>query len=200
MGKAEFISDLKQKCQQHGVSLILVNSKHIEHKGEKYGGWFDPDTLELYCAFRHWSKAQLELLVHESCHLDQHIQKTKIWTDAIRFDAWNKWGRWLDGEEFKRAEVRKFMRLIQLAEMECEQMSVDKIKRFRLPIDIKRYRAKANSYILFYTLMLDTRKWVDNKGPYKFPSIVAMMPTDRIIDEFSMSDELKALYISKVYK
>lgn len=200
MSKARFISDLKGLCKEHGVSLFLVNGKHIDHKGERYGGWFDPDTLELFCAYRRHSIIQLEILVHESCHLDQHIEKRPMWQAAIKYDAWNKWGRWMSGEEFKPFQVKRFMRLIQLAEMECEQMSVEKIKKYRLPIDIRRYRAKANSYLLFYTLMLDTRKWVDDKGPYKFPSIVREMPSDRIISDFSMSEDLKKLYISKVYK
>lgn len=199
-GRVKFISDLRESCEKHGVKLFMIPEKHIVFKGDKFGGWFDPDTMELHCAYRPWSTNQLELLVHESCHLDQHIKRTKIWTDALRFDAWNKWGDWMDGKEFDKQTVKTFMRLIQLAEMECEQMSVKKIRKYGLPIDIDNYRAKANSYILFYTLMLETRKWVETKGPYKFPSIIKQMPRNKILTTFDMSDELKQLYISKVYR
>lgn len=79
-------------------------------------------------------------------------------------------------------------------------MSVRKIRKYDLDIDINRYRAKANSYILFYTLMAETRKWIDNKAPYKYPSILKHMRRDQIITDFRMGDEMKELYKSKIYK
>jgi len=199
VSKERFISDLKLSCERHGISLFLIPEKHIEFNGDKFGGWFDHEKKELHCAYRSANKNQLELLVHESCHLDQHIKQTPIWVEAIKYQSWHKWEAWLNGKHFPDKVVRKFLRLIQFAEMECEQMSVKKIRKYGLDIDLDNYRAKANSYILFYTLMYDTRKWVRKKPPYKFPSILKHMVRHKIITDFSMSDKLKNLYIEKVY-
>lgn len=200
MSKQKFIQDLKDKCEKHGISLHLVPEKHIIHEGEIYGGWFDPYKNELKCSYRDRNKPQLELLVHESCHLDQHIQMTKIWYKSLRNNVWEKWYKWMNGSDYSPAQVRAFMTSIQLVEWECECMSVEKIKKYKLPIDLARYKKKANSYILLYTLMRETRKWPDRKGPYRFPSIINKMRGDRILSDFGMSEELKELYKLKIYK
>jgi len=192
-----FIEDLETKCKEYGVKLVLYDMKFIENDGDKFGGWFDADNKELHCAFPDKIQTKyVELLVHESCHLDQWIENTKYWTIERRNNSLTEVWKILKGEKVNK--LKYHLRNVQMMEAECEKMSIEKIKDYDLGINIERYAMKANSYLLFYSVLVETKKWTDYP-PYKFKDIWRGLP-DKILSNFEISGDLKQLYFDKCYK
>ena len=74
----KFIEQLKRDCKSNQIGLFLYDQKFIIEDGDKFGGWFDPDNKELHCAFPDKIQSKyVEVLIHESCHMDQWIENTK---------------------------------------------------------------------------------------------------------------------------
>lgn len=192
-----FIKELKIKCKKYNVKLILYNQKYIEEDGEKFGGWFDPIGMELHCAFPDKIQSKyVEILIHESCHLDQWIENTKYWNLEVINNSLNTLWETLKGKKVKNLKFH--LRNVQMMEAECEKMSIEKIKDYDLGIDINKYTQKANSYLLFYTLLIETKKWTDYP-PYKYGVIWRKIPI-KILSKFHLNDDLKSLYLNKCYK
>ena len=192
-----FIEDLETKCKEYGVKLVLYDMKFIENDGDKFGGWFDADNKELHCAFPDKIQTKyVELLVHESCHMDQWIENTKYWAIERRNNSLTEVWKILKGEKVNK--LKYHLRNVQMMEAECEKMSIQKIKDYDLGINIERYAMKANSYLLFYSVLVETKKWTDYP-PYKFKDIWRGLP-DKILSNFEISEDLKQLYFDKCYK
>ena len=192
-----FIEDLETKCKEYGVKLVLYDMKFIENDGDKFGGWFDADNKELHCAFPDKIQTKyVELLVHESCHMDQWIENTKYWTIERRNNSLTEVWKILKGEKVDK--LKYHLKNVQMMEAECEKMSIQKIKDYDLGINIERYAMKANSYLLFYSVLVETKKWTDYP-PYKFKDIWRGLP-DKILSNFEISEDLKQLYFDKCYK
>ena len=192
-----FIEDLETKCKEYGVKLVLYDMKFIENDGDKFGGWFDADNKELHCAFPDKIQTKyVELLVHESCHMDHWIENTKYWTIERRNNSLTEVWKILKGEKVNK--LKYHLRNVQMMEAECEKMSIEKIKDYDLGINIERYAMKANSYLLFYSVLVETKKWTDYP-PYKFKDIWRGLP-DKILSNFEISEDLKQLYFDKCYK
>ncbi len=192
-----FIEDLETKCKEYGVKLVLYDMKFIESDGDKFGGWFDADNKELHCAFPDKIQTKyVELLVHESCHMDQWIENTKYWAIERRNNSLTEVWKILKGEKVNK--LKYHLRNVQMMEAECEKMSIEKIKDYDLGINIERYAMKANSYLLFYSVLVETKKWTDYP-PYKFKDIWRGLP-DKILSNFEISEDLKQLYFDKCYK
>lgn len=192
-----FIEDLETKCKEYGVKLVLYDMKFIENDGDKFGGWFDADNKELHCAFPDKIQTKyVELLVHESCHMDQWIENTKYWAIERRNNSLTEVWKILKGEKVNK--LKYHLKNVQMMEAECEKMSIEKIKDYDLGINIERYAMKANSYLLFYSVLVETKKWTDYP-PYKFKDIWRGLP-DKILSNFEISEDLKQLYFDKCYK
>jgi len=193
----KFIDDLKAKCKLYNVKLFLYDQKYLVEDNEKFGGWFDPVKKELHCAFPNKIQSKyVEILIHESCHLDQWIENTKYWNLEVINNSLNTLWETLKGKKVKNLKFH--LRNVQMMEAECEKMAIEKIKFYDLGIDINKYTQKANSYLLFYTLLIETKKWTDYP-PYKYGVIWRKMPI-KILSKFHLNDDLKSLYLNKCYK
>lgn len=192
-----FIEDLENKCKQYNVKLFLYDLKYIESEGDKFGGWFDPDNKELHCAFPDKIQTKyVELLVHESCHMDQWIENTKYWSRERANNSLTEVWKLLKKE--KVPNLKFHLRNVQMMEAECEKMSIQKIIDYDLGIDVKKYAMKANSYLLFYSILKETNKWTDYP-PYKFKDIWQNMSSE-ILNKFEIDEKMKQLYFDKCYK
>ena len=83
-------------------------------------------------------------------------------------------------------------------EAECERMAIEKIKKFDLGLNIPNYIQRANTYLLFYTLLKTTKRWSDY-SPYRHKCIWSLMNDEFIADSFVINKELKQLFIDKCY-
>lgn len=192
------ISDVKEKCEKLGVKLTLSPEKTILMSENVYvGGYFsdEEDVVELACAMGQpdFEKTIL-LFVHESCHLDQWSesdQEDSIWAKG---DTMGIIDGWLNGEELSEKELNEsFKQSIDL-ELDCEKRSVEKIKKYNLPINTEHYIQKANAYILFYNYVKKHRKWSNPGNPPYGDKIWPFAPKTWLDDYTQIPKELEEAY------
>ena len=100
--------------------------------------------------------------------MDQWIENTKYWSRERSNNSLTEVWKLLKKE--KVSNLKFHLRNVQMMEAECEKMSIQKIIDYDLGIDVKKYAMKANSYLLFYSILKETNKWSDYP-PYKFKDI-----------------------------
>jgi hypothetical protein len=187
-----FIQFVKDECKRLGIKTHIKNVKYVKLSGNiRCSGYFDDVDAILACSMG--AKDGLEILVHEYCHLTQ-------WQDGL--DLWKKAGRalpvideWLEGK-YKRPETlkRAFDIAIRL-EKDNEMRSVRMINEWGLNIDTDKYIKKANSYLMFYNWMKQTRKWSKpTNQPYHNKRIVAAMPTNFKLDYSKLPKRFETIY------
>jgi hypothetical protein len=107
----------------------------------------------------------LQVFLHETCHLDQRIERPK-WFDS-RDNLVTELDRWLSKEiGAKDISWNDIAKIVEL-EHDCEARSLQKIKDFGLPINLEEYAQKANSYLASYANTFKDRKW--DSAPYTDP-------------------------------
>lgn len=206
MNPDEFISLLKKQCEENGVKHLFPDTPKVSYQGSEHmqvSGYFnDVPELVLACAIGKPVEEWIEIAVHESCHMDQWLDKDELWSNIRKdgVDCDKNMDDWLGGKEFSVEEYTHFVRTMQLVEIDCEIRSVKKIQTLGLSINIDNYIKKANSYLFFYTVILQTKKWCE-KPPYSVPEIVNAMPGYFLpVKEYlSISDEILKLYEQKCY-
>lgn len=204
-----FLEFIKKECKEAGVECLLPETEKISYPGTggmMVSGYFDDKSNPpvLACAIGKPLEKWIETLVHESCHMDQWKEKSKIWASiyADGIDCDKRMDEWLAGKkEFTKEEYTYFIRTMQAMEIDCEKRSVEKIKNLNLPIDINKYIKAANSYMYFYSIMLETHKWCD-VAPYDVPEIMDIMPEYfPDTEEYNnISDEMLNLYKEKCHE
>lgn len=193
----KFIEQLKKDCRANQIGLSLYDQKFIIEDGNKFGGWFCPVKKQLHCSFPNKLQTKfVELLIHESCHMDQFLNQTPKWVKEQNNDSLSIFWEWLKNPT--KININPHLLNVQLMEAECEQLSIQKIIDLDLGINTQQYTQKANSYLLFYSVLKETKKWCDYP-PYKFKDIWRGLP-DKILSNFEISEDLKQLYFDKCYK
>jgi len=108
--------------------------------------------------------------------MDQFLEKHPLWSKADAGITMIE--KWCAGTNYSQERiVQGFKDTIEL-EWDCEKRTEKKIKKFKLDIDMTRYRQAVNSYLFSYWQCFKTRKWV--QFPYNNPKIVNKMP-DKIL-------------------
>jgi len=203
----DFLEIVKQDCIKAGVTYFFPQTEKVDYPGTadmKVSGYFD-DKIgpTLACAIGKPVEDWYEILIHESCHMDQWAEHSKLWTDvtANDIDCDKGMDEWLAGKEMHPDEYTYYIRTMQFLEIDCEKRSVKKIKDLGIDIDTVMYTKKANSYLFFYSVMLETHKWCDI-APYNVPEIVNMMPGYFLEekDYCNVPEELLNLYKEKCYE
>jgi hypothetical protein len=202
----DFLEIIKKECEKNNVILLCPDTEKVAYPGSgnmMVSGYFD-DKIgpTLACAIGKPADQWYEILVHESCHMDQWAEKSVLWTNIYKdgIDCDKGMDDWLNGVEFHEDEYTHYIRTMQAVEIDCEKRSIKKIKELGLPINTNSYIKRANSYLFFYSVMLTTQKWCDT-APYNVPEIVNMMPDYFLEDaEYLVVPEaLLELYKEKCY-
>ena len=115
----------------------------------------------------------MDVLVHESCHLDQFIGKSKLWNSSN--DPVHVVEAWIKGKKVSLNKRDEAFNNALLLELDCEKRSIKKIKKYKLNIDTEQYAQKANSYLFAYLVALHEKRWYTS--PYENPKIWKEMPT-----------------------
>jgi hypothetical protein len=117
-------------------------------------------------------KEWLDVLVHESCHMDQYLEGYKYWkcgdSSLLIIDAW------LTGKKKTHKELVKATKNVIMLELDCERRTVQKMKKYKIPFNASLYTQKANSYLFGYWATLRDRKWYP--FPYEKKEIYSKMP------------------------
>jgi hypothetical protein len=180
MDMAEFVGKTVLEMAAKGIKIQLSPGKSILHSdGTNCSGWFDPAEKEFACATG--SESWLEIYAHEYCHFTQWLDGVlKEEGDVENEDAiWE----WLGGADFPFETVEMSVRASQDLEADNERRTVALIRKYDLPIDVTTYIQKSNAYLLFYDVVLRTRRWSNGDTPsYSVPEIYQKLPGDRILD------------------
>lgn len=166
---------------ENNVNIHLKNSKKISENNElaEYNGWFNSDPLEFVIAASKNINSWLPILLHEYCHFRQWIEKYYIWTEIDKFEKKHPiyWNEWLTKKiEYNPRIINKWIRLSRDLELDCEKRTVEFIKQEQLDINIEQYIQGANTYILFYNVVAELRKWYKGTAPYEVIEISSTMP------------------------
>lgn len=131
----------------------------------------------------------LEVLVHEFCHFLQFSEAEPKYTrlflneDNMLNEMWD----WLDGDvEFVTKRKNLIFNSVIDMERDCEKRSVEMIKKYSLPIDLKEYQENAILYLYYYTYAKKYRTWF--LDDISFDDLI-----DVDISSMSLEDDFKKL-------
>ena len=140
-----FLDSLKYQCTLNGIKYLFPKTPQVSYPGSgniKCSGYFDdaPNPI-IACALDKPTEDWLEILIHETCHMDQWIENIELWNNIKKdgIDCSVCMDDWLNGKDFTKEEYTHFIRTMQLVEIDCEKRSVDKIIHLDIPIDIEGY-------------------------------------------------------------
>lgn len=201
----ELIRDIFLNARLNDVKFNLSNEEKIHYpNGSEFfvSGYFLGDENENYpelgIAVGGKKEDWLPVLLHESCHMDQWVERSAVW--ALSYiggkDIYDMLDEWINGKEFIQWEIDKIIKNCIEIELDCEKRVLDKIIKNKLSgINQYEYIQKANSYVMFYCAILKNRKWYDN-APYKDENVWGEMPS-RFLDKeeyFNCREEYLNLY------
>jgi hypothetical protein len=192
-----FIEDLKLYTKENNIKLVLSPEKGVQFSegGILCNGYFDDITSTLACALGKDVSQWLVILLHESCHMDQWVEKVPEWTENVGMDNIEKW---LNGDDtVNMNNIDNEIKTSIIVEVDCEKRTVEKIKKYGLDsiINIDEYIQKSNAYVLFYLWMRKNRKWYTiGKEPYNITDIVNVMPKTFDINYTILDSNIEKTY------
>lgn len=180
----------------------LLNNRRVIMDGLGCSGYFGDEPLELVVACGKPSRDWLKILVHETCHRDQWAENSRWWRYKVDgYDPLIWLHEWLSGETNLRGKkLSDVLTGSAMIELDCEKRSVEKIKKYELPIDLWEYRKKANAYVWFYQAMRYTRRWyAKGKSPYQVEAVWKAMPNDFDNDYTRIPKKFKDLILAHCF-
>ena len=173
-GIKKLIADTAAKCVQNKIEFHITNTHAVNADGIITSGYFDDTSLVVAGGKKDW----VDVLAHESCHMDQFLEKDLIYMGSN--DSLAAIDDWLVGKEFSNTTlIRKFIDVIKM-ELDCEKRTVKKLKKYKIYSDTTQYIKQVNAYLFGYWATFRDRVWcpfpynnkkIVNKMPNKFVSI-----------------------------
>ena len=165
-----FVGAVASLCALKKITLRLVAQPRVRIDGDYGSGFFNERQLVVATGVPDW----LGVLVHESSHVDQYIEGSRLWTEVDpHLIAVNSWLADTSKGRKIRNKLESFKCVLAL-ELDAERRSLKKIARYSLPIEKKVYAQKANSYLFGYTQAMRSRRWFPEA--YTYPEIWKRMP------------------------
>jgi hypothetical protein len=187
-----FIQFVKDECKRLGIRTHIKDVKYVKLSPKiRCSGYFCDEERVLACSMG--AKDGLEILVHEYAHLTQWQDGYKLWKEAGK--ALPIIDEWLEGKYKRPQTLQKAFDIAIELERNNEMRSVRLINEWGLSIDVDKYIKKANSYLMFYNWMKQTRKWSKpTNQPYHNKRIVAVMPTNFKLDYSKLPKRFETIY------
>lgn len=197
MALQEFLDELYISAQNNNIKLELVDEPSILINGIKYSGVFQSNIPSLSVAIGKPEAQWQEILIHESCHMDQWIEQCAAWRNTAE-KGYSFVADWLEGTcELSDKKLNQYIRNCIVLERDCEKRTVKKIKQYKIDIDINQYVKKANAYLFFYRFVQKNRRWNAQHPAYEEPTIIAAMPNKILnIKEYKNYELYEELYNS----
>lgn len=175
----KLISDIALKCIQHKINFRLEYTDQVDQENIACSGYFDEESLVVATKKRH-TQDWLDTLVHESCHLDQFIEKSPLWGDEKSLFIVEDW---IHGKNIRKSILEKGFKNTLALEMDCEKRTIAKMEKYNICFNKKDYIQKANSYLFSYTYAYINKAWYPQ--PYEKPRIYKHMPSKFLkVDEY----------------
>lgn len=187
----KLIADISKKCIENKINFRLEYAEQIDTNNIPCSGYFDESSLVVATKKKN-IQDWLDILIHESCHLDQFVEKSPVWVpDELGLYVVEDW---IKNKKINSKKVETaFINTINL-ELDCEKRTVRKIKKYKLKINTKEYIQKANSYLFGYGVSFHKKTWPST--PYEKPYIYKKMPKKflKAEDYFNIPSEILKLY------
>ena len=187
----KLIADVAQKCVENKINFRLENTDQVNTGNVLCSGYFDEESLVVATKKKN-TQDWLDVLVHESCHLDQFLEKSSFWIpDELGLFIVEKW---LKNKKINLKKVKNaFINTINL-ELNCEKRTVKKLKKYKIKFDDELYIQKANSYLYGYGVSFEKKVWPSK--PYEISSVYKKMPKKFLKAEeyFNIPDHILKLY------
>lgn len=196
----DFIRDLDLCTSYYNIKLILTLQPYVNlgmDEKTKCNGYFDDVSEVIAVATSKPIEQWFPTLVHESCHFDQWRYFTKVWSDYSNNSCSdNKLDDILTGKlVLSENDNKEYFRISRELELDCERRTINKIKEYNLPIDIKKYAKGAASYVLFYNYVEKYKKWyVMGREPYNTESILKEMPESLDGDFSKLEPHIESMF------
>jgi hypothetical protein len=187
----KLIADVSKKCIENKINFRLEYAQQVDANHIPCSGYFDETSL-VVATKKKDVQDWLDILIHESCHLDQFVEKSKVWTpDELGLFVVEAWIR--NKKINSKKAIEAFHNTI-LLELDCEKRTVKKIKKYKLSFNIDLYIQKANAYLYGYGVSYKKKVWPNR--PYEKLFIVNKMPKKFLKTEeyFNIPDDLLSLY------
>jgi hypothetical protein len=199
----KFIEDLKQTCKENNIDIILSEDTHVDYPNSdmRVNGYFtDKPTPRLATAIGKPEEQWVEILIHESSHMDQYLENIDAWKNLFVTedkDATDLMDEWLSSKiELDDEELNRIIGLSQNIELDCEKRSIEKIKKYGISVDVDKYIQKANAYVYFYSIIKKYRKWYKpGKEPYNTIEVYEKLPNHFDNDYENIPMEIEELYV-----
>jgi len=170
----KLVSDVTELCLKHNVSLKLSATESVMADSIICSGYFDNDNLVVAAKKKDW----VDVFAHESCHMDQYIEKVPIYDKGD--DGIQIVDSWLEGKDYSNGKLLEAFKNSILMELDCEKRTVKKLKKYKIQFNEKKYIKQVNSYLFSYWATYRDRKWFP--FPYNKPNIYNKLP-DRFLSE-----------------
>jgi hypothetical protein len=162
------INSIRSKARYYGIKIVLLREGTEKETDVFYGDRLIVEVNE--DSIYDW----IHQFLHESCHMDQDFGRTKVsketrerW-DAASKDLWD----WLGGK--KRLSKKRIDYVVETViemEKDCEMRTVQKIKDFKLDIDIPGYIRQANVHLYSYLIFKQKRAYIQKIGMGQLPYV-----------------------------
>jgi len=167
----KLISDITTKCIQNGINLRLEYVDQVDQENIPCSGYFDEETLAV-ATKKEKTQDWLDILAHESCHLDQFLEGPPVWIPDK--DSLFIVEDWIHGKNLHKKTLEKGFKNAISIELDCEKRTVIKMQKYKIRFNKKQYIQKANSYLFSYIYAFVNRTWYPK--PYENPKIYNNMP------------------------
>lgn len=175
--------------------------------GIECDGYFDENNMTLNVA--HKSPRFVQVLVHESCHMDQMIEKDRtnirlrfpksflsvnndssLLTDETYEGNWI-FDQWNAGKiKLNNRQLNMLINRIMENERDCEERTVNKIKKWKLDeiINLEDYIRHANIYVLTFEMIKKLKCWVTFfNHPESTKNVYSLFSNKRIYKKIKLS-------------
>ena len=198
-----FLFALSMQAMEEGVRLRLVATRYVRHplSGILMNGCYVESPRQLVVATGKPYEEWLPVVVHESGHMDQHSERSRLFFDLV-VPPWQENAALLlldavrHPDSYEEEDVEDFRRRIILAELDAEQRAVRKIEVYNLPIDPAEYTRRANAYLWAHTMLLETKAWYpEDREPYRLKEVWSQCPDHFENDYYTVPDAFRAAYL-----
>jgi len=194
----KIISEALIEMMDDKVSLNLLRKNKVPLGNILFNGFFSEKPLEFFCAMAKPQKEWVPVFLHEYCHYKQWKEGSAIFGNLSKIGGalWN----WIEGGiELKQKDIETAINITRSVELDCEKRVVNLVEKHSLDfVDIRKYIKAANSYILFYTLLLKTRKWYV-KAPYECEEVLGTVPSKFLENYDILPDNYELMVLKNCY-
>lgn len=202
----KIISETAVTCIENGIDFILSGKDAVFYAGDDppvaCAGYFCGNDVEgikiLATATGKPMEEWLPILLHESSHMDQYLEKSDAWMNITLPDgreATDELFAWFAGKEIENpADIAA--RALNV-ELDCERRTLAKILKYGLQdvIDPVEYVKKANSYVYFYLHCLKSRSFYKRgNAPYMNDKVWTVAPDNFDGDYTKIPEALAAAF------